>query len=135
MHGFTCSGHPASCAVALENISIIEREKLVENAESMGNYLLDGFEVLKTKFESVDYVRGLGLMCALDFVKNRRNRDPDTELAAEVKRHFQKLGVLARNVGSSLVFSPPLVISKSEIKHLIKTLEQSIEGALKLVKR
>lgn len=135
LHGFTCSGHPASCAVALENISIIEREKLVENAESMGNYLLDGFEVLKTKFESVDYARGLGLMCALDFVKSRRNRDPDAELAAEVKRHFQKLGVLARNVGSSLVFSPPLVISKSEIKHLIKMLEQSIEGALKLVKR
>ena len=74
-HGYTYSGHPVGAAAALVNIDIIEREGLVENSERMGRYLLDRLTPLK-EHPIVGDVRGLGLMCALELVKDKGTKEP-----------------------------------------------------------
>src|SRR5690625_1783115 len=64
-HGFTYSGHPVACAVALENIRIIEEENLVENTRQMGKLLLDGFKKIEEETKIIGNVRAIGLLAGL----------------------------------------------------------------------
>jgi len=83
MHGFTYSGHPTACAVATENINIIEQEGLVENAQKMGERLLEGLQSL-TEFPNVDNARGMGLLCGIEVVHDKESKEPDMVKAAQV---------------------------------------------------
>jgi putrescine---pyruvate transaminase len=75
MHAYTYSGHPTSCAVALANIDILEREGLVERAATLGRRLLDGLRTL-APLPDVGDVRGLGMMAAVELVPARGQRRP-----------------------------------------------------------
>lgn len=121
MHGFTYSGHAAACAVGLKNLDILEREALPARAQAMGERLRRGLETLK-EFKPVGDVRGRGLLCGVELVKDRETRTPDGELAARVYAELLKRGVRSRAVGAAtLAFAPPLVISEDEIDLIVKT--------------
>ena len=66
MHGFTYSGHPVGCAVALANLALIEREGLVENAARLGPTLLDALKARVGDHPYVGVVRGQGLMAGVE---------------------------------------------------------------------
>ncbi|MFQ5872471.1 MAG: aspartate aminotransferase family protein, partial [Dehalococcoidia bacterium] len=74
-HGYTYSGHPAGAAAALANLEIIERENLVENAADVGNYMLDQLSALK-EHSMVKEVRGIGLLAAVELVKDKATGEP-----------------------------------------------------------
>ena len=74
-HIFTFGGHPVAAAAGLKNIQIIEEEGLVENSATMGTYLLDGLQELKEKHPIIGDVRGLGLMCGMELVKDRSTKE------------------------------------------------------------
>ena len=121
MHGHTYSGHATSCAVGLKNLEIFEREKLTERSGQMGQRLLKGLESLK-EFAQVGEVRGLGLLCGVEFVKDRQTREPDYDTANKVANMTQARGVRARAVtNATLAFSPPLIISEEEVDQVVKT--------------
>src|SRR5437867_5970954 len=75
MHAFTYSGHPTCCAVGLATLEIIEREGLVEGCARKGKKLLDGLQQLSS-LEGVGDVRGLGLMCGIEFVEDKASKRP-----------------------------------------------------------
>ncbi|MGE0237643.1 MAG: aminotransferase class III-fold pyridoxal phosphate-dependent enzyme [Parvibaculaceae bacterium] len=74
MHGYTYSGHPLACAAALANLDIVLGEDLPANAASQGRYFLERLMGLKDRFRPIGDVRGLGLMLAIEFVRDRDTR-------------------------------------------------------------
>lgn len=121
MHGYTYSGHAMACAVAMANIDIIEREGLAERSRDLGPYLLAGLEKM-LEFPFVGEVRGIGLLCGVEIVTDKASKQPDMALAGKISKLCLERGLRTRMVGSTLAFSPPLVISKEEIDLIISTL-------------
>lgn len=130
-HGFTYSGHPVACAVALKNIAIVEEEDLITNAKERGNDLLQGFHWLQDKHELVGQVRGLGLMGAIELVKNKAtNERYTTPVSPKVVAECLQLGLICRGMlydgGDTLLFAPPLVISKQQVEEMIQIIDESL---------
>ncbi|SFG66013.1 Adenosylmethionine-8-amino-7-oxononanoate aminotransferase [Desulfotomaculum arcticum] len=134
-HLHTYGNHPVPCAVGLENIDIIIREKLVENSAEMGKYFLEALKPLE-QHPSVGEVRGTGLWLAVDFTMDKKTRAPYpvANLLNMVARAKQK-GAIIKMMGMALEFAPPLIIKKEEIDLAVKVIEQCIteeEKALNL---
>jgi L-2,4-diaminobutyrate transaminase len=120
MHGFTYSGHPVGCAVALANLDLIERDGLVDNAGQLGPYLLQALRTRIGDHPFVGDIRGIGLMAGVEFVAERSARRPFPDGSAPhriVAKHAAAAGVLTRALPFVPVnsFSPPLMINATEI--------------------
>jgi adenosylmethionine-8-amino-7-oxononanoate aminotransferase len=131
MHGFTYSGHPVTCAVALANIDILEQESLAEAAAQRGKYLLTRLETLRS-LPHVGDVRGLGLMTAVEVVadKDTGERFPAAGLArtASVAKSAREFGLVTRPLlDDILLLAPPLVITEAECDRAVEALAASIE--------
>jgi adenosylmethionine-8-amino-7-oxononanoate aminotransferase len=127
-HVITFGGHPVAAAASLKNIEIMEREGMVANSARQGRYLLDGLEELKQKHAIIGDVRGLGLMCGVELVKDRQTREyfpPETDLGGRLTRGFAERGVLLRG-GDTMNIMPPLCVTGGEIDEIVATLDQVI---------
>jgi adenosylmethionine-8-amino-7-oxononanoate transaminase len=127
-HGNTYSGHAAATATALANLEIIEREDLPNNAARVGLHLLKGLEGLR-RHCIVGDVRGVGLLARVELVQNPETRQPFPQpgvVGALVQRRAQDLGVVFRNVGDVLTFSPPLVLTAKQADRIVDGLDQAI---------
>jgi len=135
-HGYTYSGHPASCAVALNNIEIIEREGLVEKVKNeTGPYLAEALKRIED-LPLVGEVRSLGLMGAIALCKNKETRekfDPVGKVGIMCRDYCMDHGVVARPCGDTMVMSPPLTIEKPQIDDLVNTLGAAIEETAKKI--
>ncbi len=134
MHGFTYSGHPVGCAVALANLDLMEREGLVENAARMGPYLLDALQTRLGDNPYVGDIRGIGLMVGVEFVADRATRKPFEAHQAPhriVARHAKNAGVLTRALpfGHVNSFSPPLSITAAEIDRAVDAYARALKTA------
>jgi adenosylmethionine-8-amino-7-oxononanoate aminotransferase len=127
-HSFTYSGHPTCCAVALKNIEIIEQEGLIERSLVMGDRLLTGLHRLAT-LEHVGDIRGMGLMAAVEVVKDRETRTPyeaSEKIGPRIVEEMLRLGVYTRCRGDSINFAPPLVISADQIDRMVEAAREAI---------
>ena len=122
-HGFTYSGHPAACAVALENIRILKDEKIIERVKNeLSTYLQKKWLALGDH-PMVGEARGLGMVGALELVKNKNTKTsyPSDQNVGVICRDFCfNNGLIMRAVGDAMIICPPLVISYSEINELIE---------------
>jgi len=136
-HGFTYSGHPVACAVAVENIAIIEREKLVERVrEDVGPYLKQRFEAL-ADHPLVGQAEACGMMAALVLVKNKRPLErfaEDLKIGLLCRGHMFGSGVVMRAVGERMIIAPPLVITRTQIDEMIALIRRSLDLTLKDVR-
>jgi putrescine aminotransferase len=120
--GYTYNGHPTSCAVAMANLDIIEREGLLGRAKATGDLLLDRLRGL-TDLEIVGEVRGVGMMLAVELVSDRETREPLlVEPPVEDVVRFDT-GVIVRNCGHNVVLSPPLSMTDDEANEVADGLE------------
>ena len=136
-HGFTYSGHPVSCAAALKNIEIIERENLFEHARDVGNYFEKRIQSLQD-LPIVGQIRGMKLMQCVEFVANKTTREvfPESlDIGKVISDIADKKGVLVRPIINLNVMSPPLIITHAEIDTIVDTLAESIEEAMQQLKR
>ncbi|MGB0387748.1 MAG: aspartate aminotransferase family protein [Ardenticatenaceae bacterium] len=131
MHGYTYSGHAASCAVAMANIDIIEREGLIENSAIAGKRLLEGLQGLVDEFPNIDNARGVGLLCGIDVVTSKETRQADAETSAAIGKVAMQNGLRVRPLGGAIAFSPPLTISAQEVDTIINTLGDAIAATSK----
>lgn len=133
-HGFTYSGHPTACAVALENLRLIEEERLVERVAVAGRRLLSGLSQLK-RHRIVGDVRGLGLLAGVEFVSDQATRapfDPAVGVARRVWMEALADGVIFRPLtGDVLAICPPFVISDEQIDVVARVLDGAIERVAK----
>jgi L-2,4-diaminobutyrate transaminase len=131
-HGYTFSAHPVCAAAALANLDIIEREKLTENAASVGAYFLD---CLRNAFSGRPYVaevRGVGLLAAIEFAQDpaaKQRFDADRRVGQQLAAACIEEGVIARALphGDILGFAPPLVITRADIDDIVKRVARAVE--------
>ena len=127
-HVITFGGHPVAAAASLKNLEIMEREGMVENSASMGRYLLDGLEELKEKHRIIGNVRGLGLMCGLDLVKDQDTKEQfpaDADLGPRLTQGFADSGLFLRG-GDVMNVMPPLCVTPGEVEQIVSTMDQVI---------
>ncbi|MFC1559929.1 aspartate aminotransferase family protein [Candidatus Margulisiibacteriota bacterium] len=132
-HGGTLSGNPVSCAAALASIDIIEKEKLASQATKQGNYLKEKLEKLAGKYEAMGDVRGLGLMIGVEFVKDKKSKEPNPEIVKKIMANALHRGLVLISCGMNdqvIRFIPPLIITKEQIDTALNIFEESVKASL-----
>ena len=124
--GYTYTGHPTSCAVALANLDVIESEGLLERARETGAYILDRLREL-LELPVVGEVRGVGMMHAVELVGDRDTRDPLAMDSAPQDVIRRETGVIVRDCAHSLVISPPLIMSRQEADEVVDAMRSVLE--------
>lgn len=127
-HGFTNSGNPACCAAALKTIEILERDGLVQRAAALGERLHAGLRALRSS-PLVGDVRGIGLMGAVELVRNKDTREAfpaSAGVGAFFRSAAREHGLLLRAVGDTICMSPPLIISAEELDTLLERLAATL---------
>jgi len=127
VHPNTYAAHPVACAAALANLKIMEQDRLVENAETMGRRLLDGLTRAVGRSPIVGEVRGRGLLVCVDFVEpDGSGRALDADHVAELDRMAWERGAIVYARGTVLRLAPPLCITPAEVDQLVALVADSV---------
>jgi putrescine---pyruvate transaminase len=133
-HGFTYSGHPVAAAVALENLKILQREKLVERvAQDIGPYFQRALSRL-AGHPLVGEVRSLGLLGAVELIQDKARHilfDPPGVVAAVCRENLRARGIIVRAVRDTLLIAPPFVVTHEQVDDIVDTLEAAFEDIRK----
>ena len=127
-HLITFGGNPVACAAALANLDIMEGEGMVENSAEMGTYM---YEQLQTLYEHpiVGDVRGgMGLLCAVELVKDRDTKESfpaEAKLSDKMVPLMNEHHLLGRP-GNSIYLAPPLCITRDEVDHVVSQVDSII---------
>lgn len=127
----TFGGNPVSCAIALAVIDVIEEEALQENAQRVGQFIMDGLRELQARFEVIGDVRGCGLFIGAEFVTDRTARTPDSLRAKAVVEAMKARHVLLSTDGPDdnvLKIKPPIVFSQANAEEFLGKLEEALGG-------
>ncbi|MFM2485392.1 aspartate aminotransferase family protein [Celerinatantimonas yamalensis] len=129
-HGFTYSGHPVACAVALATIEEMEKNHLVEKVRNdIAPYLAQKWLAL-AEHPLVGEARIKGMMAAIELVENKATlkRYNKTKAAGTLCRNIcVSNGLIMRAVGDTMIIAPPLIISKAEVDELIQLAWQCLD--------
>jgi putrescine aminotransferase len=121
-HGYTYSGHPVACAVAIENIRILQRESLIGRVkDDIGPYLQERWRKLG-EHPLVGETRMVGLMGALELVSNKETLerfDEDKRVGTICRDFLVNNGLVMRAVGDTIVVAPPLILTYEQADELI----------------
>lgn len=131
-HSNTYGGNVLATTSALATLEVLQSEGMVENAATVGAHLKKRLTELQTRFEGIGDVRGLGLMLATDFVKDRRTKAHDAETRDRIVDEAYKRGLVLLPCGKSGIrYIPPLCITKEEVDTGVEVLEQAIKAAIR----
>jgi 4-aminobutyrate aminotransferase-like enzyme len=125
----TFGGNPVTSVAAKATIDLIEEDRLMDNADTVGRYFREGLEGLKEKFELIGDVRGMGLLQAIEFVKDRKTKEPAPEAANQFMEHCRKGGLIVGKgglYGNVIRMSPPLNIDKSDVDEAIRIMDAAL---------
>ncbi len=140
VHGFTWSGHPVSCAIALKVLDILEDEKVLENVRDNEAYFKAGLESLK-QIPIVGDVRGAGYFWGIELVKDQSTKetwagdDAERLLRGYVSPEMFRRGLICRSDdrGDPVVqLAPPLISTRRDIDFMVEVLREVFTGASKL---
>lgn len=128
MHGFTYSGHPVACAVALENITIIENERLPENALAMGDKLLHDMKAAVGDHPHVGDIRARGLMMLVEVVQDKvlKTAYPALSIGGKLQAATRARGLIVRCGDNGVAIAPPLTISRSEVEEIVSVVKDAV---------
>jgi len=136
-HGYTYSGHPLACAVALETLRIYESDDIIGHVRRVAPRLQQGLRRF-VGHELVGQVRGMGLIGAIELAEDPKRRkpfDPQRGVGAYFLRRAQEHGLITRVLaGDIITFSPPLIISEAEIDAMLQCVERALADTLKWLK-
>jgi len=127
-HASTFGGNPLACVAALAVINVIKEEKLLENAEKQGNYIMKRLQDLKDECEIVGNVQGKGLMIGAEIVEDNETKNPGADKAREVMMRCWKRGIALITCGTStLRIVPPLTITRELVDAGLEIIEDAIK--------
>ncbi len=135
-HGFTYTGHPVTCAVALETLKIYEQDGILDHVRRVAPQMQAGLR----KFADhplVGEVRGIGLAGAVELVANKATRasfDPAAAVAPYLSKRAHHHGVILRPLGDSIAFCPPLIINEAEIDLMLERFALALEDTVAMVR-
>lgn len=116
-HGFTYSGHPVACAIALETLKVYEDENIVAHVQSLAPQFQQGLQSYAGR-KYVGEVRGVGLIGAIELYADPAKRtafDPAQKAGARLAELALAQGLIVRAMGDSIAFCPPLIITAQQI--------------------
>ncbi|RZS58267.1 aspartate aminotransferase family protein [Sphaerotilus mobilis] len=133
-HGYTYSGHPVACAVALANIKLIREQGLVEHVrDDVGPYLAAKFEALRDH-PLIGDTQTCGLMGAMLLAKAKTSAaggpelfDPALEVGMVCRSHCFANGLVMRAVGDRMIIAPPLVITRAQVDELMGLIHRCLD--------
>ena len=124
--GTTFGGNPVSVAAALATVELLERE-LIDNAARIGDYMMDRMKSWPKRFPHVGDVRGMGLMLAVELVKDQQSREPFADLRNRIVQRTFERGLLVLGAGESAIrLSPPLTIARDQADFALEVLEDCL---------
>jgi 4-aminobutyrate aminotransferase len=127
-HENTLGGNPVICRVALTVLDILERERLDKNAQRVGGHLIKRFEELAEEHEVIGDVRGKGMMIGIEFVRDRKTKEPATELRNAVLLESFKRGLILLGAGQcALRLAPPLVLTQEQADVGVEIFEEALK--------
>ena len=127
-HASTFGGNPLTCAAATNVIDVIKEEKLLENAEKQGSYIMKWLQDVKQEQKIVGDVRGKGLMIGVEFVENKETKKAGVSQAREVMIRCWRRGVAIVTCGvSTLRLVPPLTITRELVDTSLEILGDAIK--------
>lgn len=132
-HGYTFSGHPVACAVALKNIEIMERERLVER---VNEFAAPALAKMLAKFKDhplVGEVRSVGMLGAIELVADKRTRRRFAEpgrVGLMCRNHFFQNGFIMRAVFDTMVTAPPLICTQAHFDEAEAVIRKSLDQTL-----
>lgn len=135
--GHTMDLNPVACSGALEAISYAEEHDLLRNSRETGAYLLERLEELKDS-DIVGDVRGKGLFCGIEFVRDPKTRepfDPDLHVGLRFQEEamarglilFSCFGSLNGVAGDMMLFTPPLIVTRDQVDEIIDIAKETLE--------
>ena len=145
-HGFTYSGHPAACAVALKNIEIIKEEKILDEVKSKTAPYLKEEWLKLADHPLVGEARIKGLMGAIELCANKETRERfssegrftslDEISAGSLCRDLSiNNGLVMRAVGDTMIIAPPLIINQEQIDELISKTSKTLDDTLAAINK
>ena len=133
--GFTSSGHPVACAVALANIKILEEDGLMDGVPVLEPIFQQRLKNLEEK-ELVGEARGVGLMGAVELVSDKKTLstfDPIGSAGPVLAEVGHSEGIILRAIGDVLAVCPPLIITEDEINELFDRFERTLDKGLEAI--
>jgi 4-aminobutyrate aminotransferase-like enzyme len=127
----TFGGNPVTSVAAKATIDLIEEDRLMDNAEVVGSYFRQGLESLKDKHDLIGDVRGMGLMQALEFVKDRKTKEVAAQETTQFMEECRNRGLLVGKgglYGNVIRMSPPLNIAKADVDEAIRIMDQALSA-------
>ena len=132
-HGYTYSGHPVACAVALKNLEIIEREGMIDRVrEETGPYFAAALKERIAGHDLVGEVRSFGLLGAIEIVKDKATKErfaPAGSAATLIRDHAIANGLMLRATGDTMILSPPLIWTKEIIDMACERIGKALDLA------
>lgn len=135
-HGWTYSAHPIGAAAGVANLKLIDDLNLIENAGSVGAYLKTALMAALADHPNVGDIRGEGMLCAVEFVKDKQDRvffDPADKIGPQVSaKLLEQSNVIARAMpqGDILGFAPPFCLSQSEADTVVTATLRAVNSVL-----
>ncbi|KGK80210.1 aminotransferase [Thalassobacter stenotrophicus] len=134
-HGFTASGHPVGCAIALKAIDVVMNEGLMENVRTLTPRFEAGMAEL-AKHPHIGEWRGKGLMGALEAVRDKDTRTPfaaDLSISERIANTCTDHGLICRPLGQSIVLCPPFIMTDAHMDEMFEKLEGALTQVFKEV--
>ena len=132
-HGYTYSGHPVACAVAIANIKLMQSTGIVDTVNNdTAPYLKEKFEALNDHPLVVD-AKTCGMVAGLVLIKDKANNTPfedDDNVGMICRGHCFSGGLVMRAVGDRMIIAPPLTISHAEIDELVQKARAALDATL-----
>ncbi|MBT2657217.1 4-aminobutyrate--2-oxoglutarate transaminase [Bacillus sp. ISL-18] len=129
--GGTYAGSPLGCQAALTVLDIIEDEQLNDRARLIGERVIEKMQLLSDRFEGIGDVRGLGAMCAMEIVKDRKSKTPDKEAVGKMVKEAAKRGLmlLSAGINSNVIrLLMPITITDEQLEEGLQILEEAVEA-------
>jgi len=136
-HGYTYTAHPVCAAVALETLKIYEERDIVGHVQSVAPHFLERLHALGDH-PLVGETRGRGLMGALEIVSDKDSKapfDPKMTAGAHANKAATQHGLIVRAIGDTIAFTPPLIITQSQIDELFDKMKLALDDALAALKK
>jgi adenosylmethionine-8-amino-7-oxononanoate aminotransferase len=133
MHAYTYSAHPVGCAVAVAMMDIVEKEDFPGQAATKGERFLKNLKEALADHPNVGEVRGLGLMCAVEIVKDKATKEefaPGEKVGPRVHGEAMQRGFFSRTRGDVLCLAPPIIITEEQLDQIVGICKESIGAVL-----
>ncbi|MBZ4023511.1 aspartate aminotransferase family protein [Rhodobacter sp. TJ_12] len=128
-HGFTASGHPVGCAIALKAIDVVMNEGLAENVNRLAPRLEAGLAEIAQN-PNIGELRGVGYMWALEAVKDRATKTPfdgSLSVSERIANTCTDMGLICRPLGQSVVLCPPFILTEPQMDEMFEKLDKALK--------